>query len=39
MYPVAPNCTGALPASFYVKITTPGGTVTSIPFKLAFTCS
>jgi len=34
-----PTCSGTMPASFYVKITTPGGTVTSIPFKLSFICS
>jgi len=38
-YPVAPNCFGALPASFYVRITTPAGYVTSIPFKVSFVCS
>jgi hypothetical protein len=39
VHPILPGCAGALPASFYVKITTPGGTVTSIPFKLSFTCT
>jgi len=35
----SPNlCTGPLQGSFYVAITTPSGTVTSIPFKLLFTC-
>lgn len=32
------NCTSQAQASFNVAITTPGGTVTSIPFKLLFTC-
>jgi hypothetical protein len=39
IYSIFPgSCAGALPASFYVAITTPSGTVTSIPFKLLFTC-
>jgi hypothetical protein len=39
IYSILPgSCMGALPASFYVAITTPSGTVTSIPFKLLFTC-
>jgi protocatechuate 3,4-dioxygenase beta subunit len=32
------DCKGPAQASFNVAITTPGGTVTSIPFKLLFTC-
>jgi len=32
------NCTSQAQASFNVAITTPGGTVTAIPFKLLFTC-
>jgi hypothetical protein len=32
------ECKSQAQASFNVAITTPGGTVTSIPFKLLFTC-
>jgi hypothetical protein len=32
------DCKGQAQASFNVAITTPGGTVTNIPFKLLFTC-
>jgi hypothetical protein len=32
------DCKGPAQASFNVAITTPGGTVTAIPFKLLFTC-
>jgi len=32
------DCKGPAQASFNVAITTPGGTVTNIPFKLLFTC-
>ena len=32
------GCKGPAQASFNVAITTPGGTVTNIPFKLLFTC-
>jgi hypothetical protein len=32
------ECKGPAQASFNVAITTPGGTVTTIPFKLLFTC-
>jgi hypothetical protein len=32
------DCKAAAQASFSVTITTPGGTVSSIPFKLLFTC-
>jgi hypothetical protein len=32
------DCKSSAQASFNVAITTPGGTVTSIPFKLLFTC-
>jgi len=32
------GCVGSSPASFYVVITTPGGTVTYIPFKLQVAC-
>jgi hypothetical protein len=32
------DCKAQAQASFNVAITTPGGTVTSIPFKLLFTC-
>jgi hypothetical protein len=31
-------CTGPTDASFDVTVTTPSGSVTSIPFKLSFTC-
>jgi len=39
VYPTVPACSAGAPASFYVKITTPGDFVTSIPFKLLFSCS
>ena len=32
------NCTGPSTATFNVTVTTPAGSVTSIPFKLSFTC-
>ncbi|MFS2016749.1 hypothetical protein ACEN88_09245 [Massilia sp. CT11-108] len=32
------NCTGPSTAKFNVTVTTPAGSVTSIPFKLSFTC-
>lgn len=32
------GCIGSVPASFYVAITTPGGTSTYIPFKLQVAC-
>jgi hypothetical protein len=32
------DCKASAQASFNVAITTPGGTVTAIPFKLLFTC-
>jgi protocatechuate 3,4-dioxygenase beta subunit len=32
------DCKSSAQASFNVAITTPGGTVTAIPFKLLFTC-
>jgi hypothetical protein len=32
------TCTGPASASFNVTVTTPAGSVTSIPFKLAFSC-
>jgi protocatechuate 3,4-dioxygenase beta subunit len=38
VYPAGPDCAWAGPASFYVQITTPRGTVTAIPFKVLFTC-
>jgi protocatechuate 3,4-dioxygenase beta subunit len=34
----ATNCTGPATATFNVTVTTPAGSVTSIPFKLSFTC-
>jgi hypothetical protein len=36
--PAPTDCKGPANASFNVAITTPGGTVTAIPFKLLFTC-
>jgi protocatechuate 3,4-dioxygenase beta subunit len=38
VYPMTADCAAAGPASFYVKITTPSETVTTIPFKVLFTC-
>jgi len=36
--PAGKDCTAAVTATFNVTITTPGEAVTTIPFKLAFSC-